>query len=123
MMLLSDTMNRGQQEPDTAEGTATSPRRGNVAISCADDRPRYRQPRTWSGELPEFRKASPLFGDYLAWAVVGCVDWPVPGAADHPDVSAPGAPPILVVRQHRRPGHTVRGRPGRWHRPSARASG
>lgn len=29
--------------------------------------------------------------------MAGCTDWAVPGAADHPDVSAPGAAPILVV--------------------------
>jgi homoserine acetyltransferase len=29
--------------------------------------------------------------------MIGCTDWAVAGAADHPDVSAPGAAPILVV--------------------------
>lgn len=29
--------------------------------------------------------------------MVGCTDWAVPGAADHPDVSAAGSAPILVV--------------------------
>ena len=48
-------------------------------------------------ELPQFRAASPLFGDFLAWGMLSCTDWAVPGAADHPDVSAPGAAPILVV--------------------------
>ncbi|MGW1781534.1 alpha/beta hydrolase, partial [Streptomyces sp. NPDC002143] len=48
-------------------------------------------------KLPEFRAASSLFGDFLAWGMVGCTDWAVPGAADHPDVSAPGSAPILVV--------------------------
>ncbi|MGW0585294.1 alpha/beta hydrolase, partial [Streptomyces sp. NPDC002920] len=67
-----------------------------VAINCSDDKPRY-SPGYVEGRLPEFRAASPLFGDFLAWSMVGCTDWAVPGAADHPDVSAPGAPPILVV--------------------------
>jgi pimeloyl-ACP methyl ester carboxylesterase len=47
--------------------------------------------------LPAFRAASPLFGDFLAWGMLSCTDWAVPGAADHPDVSAAGAAPILVV--------------------------
>ncbi len=29
--------------------------------------------------------------------MLGCTDWAVAGAADHPDVSAPGSAPILVV--------------------------
>ena len=29
--------------------------------------------------------------------MVSCTDWAVPGAADHPDVSAAGSAPILVV--------------------------
>jgi pimeloyl-ACP methyl ester carboxylesterase len=33
----------------------------------------------------------------MAWSMLNCADWPVAGAADHPDVSAPGAPPILVI--------------------------
>ncbi|MFD7301392.1 alpha/beta hydrolase [Streptomyces pharetrae] len=91
LMLLSDTMNGRKTNGEYSNLAAA-----NVAISCADDRPRYDAAHV-ERRLPEFRKASPLFGDYLAWGMVGCVDWPVPGAADHPDVSAPGAPPILVV--------------------------
>jgi pimeloyl-ACP methyl ester carboxylesterase len=68
----------------------------NVAINCADDKARYTTGDVET-RLPEFRSASPLFGDYLAWGMVSCTDWPVAGAADHPDVSAPGSAPILVV--------------------------
>src|SRR5690606_32209592 len=39
----------------------------------------------------------PLFGEQLAWGMLSCTDWAVPGAADHPDVSAPGSAPILVI--------------------------
>jgi len=48
-------------------------------------------------KLPQFRAASPLFGDLLAWGLISCVDWPVRGAVYHPDVHAPGAGPILVI--------------------------
>ena len=47
--------------------------------------------------LPQFRAASPVVGDCLAWGMLRCTGWPVAGAADHPNVSAPGAPPILVI--------------------------
>ncbi|NUV62380.1 alpha/beta hydrolase [Streptomyces sp. CAI-85] len=91
LMLLSDSMN-GRSENGEYSNIAAA----NVSINCADDKPRYSVADV-EAKLPEFRAASPLFGDFLAWSMVTCTDWPVPGAADHPDVSAPGAAPILVV--------------------------
>ncbi|KUN36264.1 peptidase [Streptomyces longwoodensis] len=91
LMLLSDSMNgRGEN------GEYSNLVPANIAINCADDRARY-SPAYVEGRLPAFRAASPLFGDFLAWGMVSCTDWAVPGAADHPDVSAPGSAPILVV--------------------------
>ncbi|MEV7791613.1 alpha/beta fold hydrolase [Streptomyces sp. NPDC087512] len=91
LMVLSDALNGRNEDGEYSNITAA-----NVSINCADDKPRYDSAYI-EGKLPEFRKASPLFGDYLAWGMVNCTDWPVAGAADHPDVSAPGAPPILVI--------------------------
>jgi pimeloyl-ACP methyl ester carboxylesterase len=91
LMVLSDAMNGRSENGGYSNITAA-----NVSINCADDKPRYDAAYV-QRKLPEFRRASPLFGDYLAWSMVGCADWPVAGAADHPDVSAPGAPPILVI--------------------------
>ncbi|MGW6359749.1 alpha/beta hydrolase [Streptomyces sp. NPDC055092] len=91
LMLLSDSMN-GRNE----NGTYSNIQAANVSVNCADDKPRYTSAYVRS-KLPEFRAASPLFGDYLAWGMLSCTDWAVPGAANHPDVSAPGSAPILVV--------------------------
>ncbi|MET8568385.1 alpha/beta fold hydrolase [Streptomyces sp. NPDC004783] len=91
LMVLSDALNGRNEDGEYSNITAA-----NVSINCADDKPRYDSAYI-EGKLPEFREASPLFGDYLAWGMVNCTDWPVAGAADHPDVSAPGAPPILVI--------------------------
>ncbi|GAA2243572.1 peptidase [Streptomyces ruber] len=91
LMLLSDSMNGRDQNGEYSNSTAA-----NVAITCADDRSRHTGEDVRAG-LPRFREASPLFGDYLAWGMVGCTDWAVPGAAEHPDVSASGAAPILVI--------------------------
>ncbi|GGJ10441.1 alpha/beta hydrolase [Streptomyces brasiliensis] len=91
LMLLSDSMN-GRSE----NGEYSNIMSANVAINCSDEKPRYSAGFVQQ-RLPEFRAASPLFGDYLAWGMVTCTDWAVPGAADHPDVSAPGSAPILVV--------------------------
>ncbi|MFF8402328.1 alpha/beta hydrolase [Streptomyces sp. NPDC014846] len=91
LMLLSDSMNGRSENGEYSNITAA-----NIAINCADDKPRY-TPDFVQRRVPEFRAASPLFGDYLAWGMLSCTDWAVPGAADHPDVSAPGSAPILVV--------------------------
>ncbi|MFI6276084.1 alpha/beta hydrolase [Streptomyces sp. NPDC050988] len=91
LMLLADSMNGRNQDGEYSNLAAA-----NVSINCADDKPRYTTADVRS-KLPEFREASPLFGDYLAWGLVGCTDWAVAGAADHPDVSASGSAPILVV--------------------------
>ncbi|MFG3018657.1 alpha/beta hydrolase [Streptomyces sp. NPDC048254] len=91
LMLLSDSMNGRSQNGEYSNITAA-----NIAINCADEKPRYSADYVQQ-KLPEFRAASPLFGDYLAWGMVSCTSWAVPGAADHPDVSAPGSAPILVV--------------------------
>ncbi|MFJ5090430.1 alpha/beta hydrolase [Streptomyces sp. NPDC088674] len=91
LMALSDAMNGRNEDGSYSNITAA-----NVAINCADDKERYSMADV-EKKLPEFREASPLFGDFLAWSLVSCTDWAVRGAASHPDVSAPGAPPILVV--------------------------
>lgn len=91
LMLLSDSMNGRDENGEYSNITAA-----NIAINCSDEKSRYTTAYVQQ-QLPEFRAASALFGDYLAWGLVGCTDWAVPGAADHPDVSAPGSAPILVV--------------------------
>jgi pimeloyl-ACP methyl ester carboxylesterase len=91
LMLLSDSMNGRSENGQYSNITAA-----NISINCADDKPRY-TPNYVESKLPAFRTASPLFGDFLAWGMVSCTEWPVAGAADHPDVSAAGAAPILVV--------------------------
>ncbi|WP_073947229.1 alpha/beta hydrolase [Streptomyces kebangsaanensis] len=91
LMLLSDAMN-GRNENGRYSNLAAA----NAAINCADQKQRY-TPADVERALPTFRAASPLFGDFLAWGVLSCTNWAVPGAANHPDVSAPGSAPILVV--------------------------
>jgi pimeloyl-ACP methyl ester carboxylesterase len=91
LMLLSDSLN-GRSE----NGEYSNILAANTAISCSDAKARYSTDYV-QRKLPEFRAASPLFGPFMAWGMLSCTDWPVPGAADHPDVSAPGSAPILVV--------------------------
>jgi pimeloyl-ACP methyl ester carboxylesterase len=91
LMALSDSLNGRSENGEYSNITPA-----NIAINCADEKPRY-NPDYVQQKLPEFRSASPVFGDFLAWSLVSCTDWAVAGAAEHPDVSAPGAAPILVV--------------------------
>ncbi|MCW7942122.1 peptidase [Streptomyces hygroscopicus] len=91
LMLLSDSMN-GRNE----NGQYSNLIPANVSINCADEKQRY-TPADVKAKLPQFRAASRVFGDFLAWSILSCTDWPVAGAAGHPEVSAPGAAPILVV--------------------------
>ncbi|MEU9601169.1 alpha/beta hydrolase [Streptomyces sp. NPDC048109] len=66
------------------------------AITCDDSSNRYTVADVKS-RLPDFLEASPLFGPGLAWSALTCDGWPVPGAAPHPEVGAPGASPVLLV--------------------------
>ncbi|MGQ4387246.1 alpha/beta hydrolase [Streptomyces sp. SAS_270] len=91
LMVLADSLNGRNNDGQYSNMAAA-----NVSINCADEKPRYTAADV-QAKLPEFRAASPVFGDYLAWSMVTCTDWAVAGAADHADVSAPGAAPILVV--------------------------
>ncbi|MFE0251950.1 alpha/beta hydrolase [Streptomyces sp. NPDC059010] len=91
LMLLSDSLNGRNKNGEYSNITAA-----NISINCADSKSRY-TPEYVEQQLPEFRSASSLFGDSFAWSLLNCTDWPVAGAADHPDVSAPGSAPILVV--------------------------
>ncbi|MYU23624.1 alpha/beta hydrolase [Streptomyces sp. SID8352] len=91
LMVLSDALNGREENGGYSNITAA-----NTAINCADDRPRYDAAHV-ERRLPAFRAASPVFGEFLAWGLVGCTDWAVEGAADHPDVGAAGAAPVLVI--------------------------
>ncbi|MFY1678677.1 alpha/beta hydrolase [Streptomyces sp. WMMC905] len=67
------------------------------AISCLDARQRPTVEETRE-RLPRFEEISPVFGPLLGWDTAGwCHDWPVAGLNETPEVSAPGADPVLVV--------------------------
>ncbi|MEU2429500.1 alpha/beta hydrolase [Streptomyces sp. NPDC007861] len=91
LLALSDALNGRNRDGDYSNIQSA-----NAAVNCVDYKERYSLAQT-KARLPEFRKASPLFGEYLGWGLMGCSEWPVPGKWEHPDVSAPGAPPILVI--------------------------
>ncbi|MFD7628770.1 alpha/beta hydrolase [Streptomyces sp. NPDC059851] len=91
LMALSDALNGRDRN-----GRYSNIGAANTAINCADFKGRYDLAET-KARLPEFRAASPVFGDFLGWAMMSCTGWPVEGAWETPDVSAPGAAPIVVI--------------------------
>lgn len=92
LLALADGYN--ERDPSGRYGTTTHSQR---VISCLDQKQRPSSQET-KKLLPEFREISPVFGDFLGWDTAGwCHDWPVPGLTESPEVSAPGAAPVLVV--------------------------
>ncbi|OAH14452.1 alpha/beta hydrolase [Streptomyces jeddahensis] len=92
LLALADTYN--ERDPSGNYSTQSHSQR---AISCLDSKDRP-TPEEAEQRLAEFRKISPVFGEFLGWDTAGwCHDWPVPGLHDDPEVSAPGSAPILVV--------------------------
>ncbi|MEV7087188.1 alpha/beta hydrolase [Streptomyces sp. NPDC093085] len=91
LLALSDSMNGRDQD-----GRYSNLQAANVAVNCADSKERYTLAQT-KAKLPEFRKASPVFGDFLGWGLLSCSHWPVKGEWSTPAVSAPGSAPILIV--------------------------
>ncbi|MPY52077.1 alpha/beta hydrolase [Streptomyces acidicola] len=92
LLALADGYN--ERDPSGRYGTTTHSQR---VISCLDQKQRPTAEET-KKLLPEFRRISPVFGDYLGWDTAGwCHNWPVEGQYDTTEVSAPGAEPVLVV--------------------------
>ncbi|MFI1764594.1 alpha/beta hydrolase [Streptomyces sp. NPDC020800] len=75
----------------------------NAAVNCLDLPPAFTSPEQVEKALPEFEKASPVFGAGLAWASLNCAYWPVKATGRPHRVEAKGAAPIVVVGTTRDP--------------------
>jgi pimeloyl-ACP methyl ester carboxylesterase len=73
-----------------------------TAITCVDGDYAH-DDASYERDAVEFAKKAPRFGEALAYGPVACAHWAVPPAAHSGAVSAPGAPPILVVGTTRDP--------------------
>ncbi|MFP3988083.1 alpha/beta hydrolase [Streptomyces sp. E11-3] len=91
LLLLADAYNGRDQS-----GRYDNSNEAGAAIRCADSSERLTIDDV-KKHLPEFKQASPVFGEALAWSLVGCTDWPVKGERKTPEVSAEGAAPIVVI--------------------------
>ncbi|UYQ65986.1 alpha/beta hydrolase [Streptomyces peucetius] len=90
MLNLADALGARRGTADSNQEDA------QTAITCADRSDRYTVDELLEA-APRFEAASPVFGDTMVWGALECTGWPVPGKAEHPDVRAPGAPPVLLV--------------------------
>ncbi|MEU3982514.1 alpha/beta hydrolase [Streptomyces sp. NPDC026672] len=75
----------------------------NAAVNCLDLPPAFSTPDQVEKVLPEFEKASPVFGPGLAWASLNCAHWPVRATGEPHRIEAKGAAPIVVVGTTRDP--------------------
>jgi hypothetical protein len=92
LMTLSDGYTRRRPDGTYADN-------GNeviYAVNCLD-REDVQSPAQLRTRLPAFGRASPTFGDYLAWSGLPCTTWPVPPQGRPGAVRGEGAPPVLVV--------------------------
>jgi pimeloyl-ACP methyl ester carboxylesterase len=75
----------------------------NAAVNCLDLPPAFTGPDQVEKALPAFEKASPVFGEGLAWASLNCAYWPVEATGVPHRIEARGAAPIVVVGTTRDP--------------------
>lgn len=75
----------------------------NAAVNCLDLPPSFGGPEDVRKNLASFRKASPVFGRYMAWAALNCTYWPVKPSGEPQRIEAKGAAPIVVVGTTRDP--------------------
>lgn len=85
------------------DGTYANLMYANSAVNCLDLPPAFKDPAEVRTALPSFEKASPVFGDGLAWASLNCTYWPTKATGSPHRIEAKGAAPIVVVGTTRDP--------------------
>ncbi|MEU9474659.1 alpha/beta hydrolase [Streptomyces sp. NPDC048191] len=86
-----------------ADGHYSNLMMANAAVNCLDLPPAFTGPDQVEKALPEFEKASPVFGAVLAWSSLNCAYWPVKAMGAPHRIAAKGAAPIVVVGTTRDP--------------------
>ncbi|WP_395572883.1 alpha/beta hydrolase [Streptomyces sp. BK79] len=98
LLVLSDSY----YERD-ADGGYSNLMFANAAVNCLDLPAAFSSPDEVRDALPEFEKASPVFGEGLAWSSLNCAYWPVAPTGEPHRIEAAGATPIVVVGTTRDP--------------------
>ncbi|MBD0838841.1 alpha/beta hydrolase [Streptomyces sp. TRM68416] len=97
-----------------ADGRYSNLMFANAAVNCLDLPAAFTGPDQVEDALSAFEKASPVFGEGLAWASLNCAYWPVAATGEPHRIEAKGAAPIVVVGTTRDPAT-----PYRWARSLA----
>jgi pimeloyl-ACP methyl ester carboxylesterase len=98
LLVLSDSY----YERD-ADGRYSNLMSANAAVNCLDLPGAFATSDQVEEALPSFEKASPVFGEGLAWASLNCAYWPVKPTGGPHRIEARGAAPIVVVGTTRDP--------------------
>lgn len=88
---------------ERADGRYSNLMFANAAVNCLDLPAAFSSPDQVEKALPAFEKASPVFGEGLAWASLNCAYWPVRATGEPHRIEAKGAAPIVVVGTTRDP--------------------
>ncbi|MFD6287136.1 alpha/beta hydrolase [Streptomyces anthocyanicus] len=98
LLVLSDSYYERE-----ADGTYANLMSANAAVNCLDLPAAFASPEEVEKGVPDFEKASPVFGKGLAWASLNCAYWPVKPTGEPHRIEAKGAAPIVVVGTVRDP--------------------
>ncbi|MEU5138314.1 alpha/beta hydrolase [Streptomyces sp. NPDC021139] len=98
LLILSDSYYERE-----ADGGYSNLMFANAAVNCLDLPAAFSSPDEVRAALPEFEKASPVFGEGLAWSSLNCAYWPVKPTGEPHRIEAAGATPIVVVGTTRDP--------------------
>ncbi len=97
LLLFADSLTERQ-----SDGSYTNLIESNMAINCID-RPSPRSVSTYVADAKAFAKQAPDFGAAIEYGSLPCAFWHVPPVEQLHPVTAPGAPPILVIGTTRDP--------------------
>ncbi|MFF3485180.1 alpha/beta hydrolase [Streptomyces sp. NPDC002701] len=86
-----------------ADGRYANLMSANAAVNCLDLPAAFASPEEVEKGIPAFEKASPVFGEGLAWASLNCAYWPVGPTGEPRRIEAKGSAPIVVVGTTRDP--------------------
>ncbi|MFG3075744.1 alpha/beta hydrolase [Streptomyces sp. NPDC048225] len=98
LLILSDSYYERE-----ADGGYSNLMFANAAVNCLDLPAAFSSPDEVRDALPDFEKASPVFGEGLAWSSLNCTYWPVRPTGEPHRIEAAGATPIVVVGTTRDP--------------------
>ncbi|MFC8416494.1 alpha/beta hydrolase [Streptomyces coelicoflavus] len=98
LLILSDSYFERE-----ADGGYSNLMFANAAVNCLDLPAAFSSPDEVRAALPDFEKASPVFGEGLAWSSLNCTYWPVKPTGEPHRIEAAGATPIVVVGTTRDP--------------------